>query len=151
MMTKQWLTLVVIALLGLSTINSYAGTQATEKSIKELLVLTGAANLGIQIIQNILPNMKQLVPDAPESFWTEFMKEVNPDEMMALVIPIYQKYFTEHEIQEILKFYKSPTGQKVIQNLPQVTQESMVAGQQWGQMLGQRVVEKARAQRTKSP
>lgn len=144
MMKKQFVAFVAIALLILPTVNSYAANQATEKSIRELISLTGAGNLGVQVMQSMLPSLKQLVPQAPESFWTEFMKEVNPDELVTLIVPIYKKHFTEEEIQETIKFYRSPTGKKVIKTLPQVMQESMAAGQQWGQMLIQRVTEKAK-------
>jgi uncharacterized protein len=40
------------------------------------------------------------------------------------------------------KFYKTPIGKKTIEILPQLTQDSMVAGQKWGQKIGELAAEK---------
>jgi hypothetical protein len=34
--------------------------------------------------------------------------------------PLYDKFFTESEISDLLAFYRSTTGQKVIQVMPQL-------------------------------
>lgn len=146
-MNGRFATIALVAVLSLPALQATAAEQATDNSIRELMALTGAGNLGVQVMQNMLPALKQLVPQAPESFWTEVSKEMNPDEIVSLIVPIYRKHFTEDEIQETLAFYRSPTGRKVIQTLPQVMQESMAAGQQWGQMLAQRVLSKAKAKK----
>jgi hypothetical protein len=36
---------------------------------------------------------------------------------------LYDKYFTEQEIDEILNFYKSPAGKKIIEETPKITKE----------------------------
>jgi uncharacterized protein len=133
-----------LVLLSFLTINSYAATPATEKSVKELMVLTGAGDMGVQMMQGMIPALKQMAPQLPESFWTNFAKEVNPNEVVDLIIPIYAKHFTEEEIQEAIKFYKSPAGRKMIQEQPQVMQESMAVGQEWGRKLAEKVMEKAK-------
>jgi hypothetical protein len=38
--------------------------------------------------------------------------------------PLYDKFYTEEELTDLLKFYRSPTGQKVITTLPQLMAES---------------------------
>ena len=64
------------------------------------------------------------------------------DEMIELVVPIYDKYLTHDEIKIIITFYETPVGKKMIAVLPQIMQESMAAGQQWGKEIGERVVER---------
>ena len=44
--------------------------------------------------------------------------------------PIYHKRFSLKELKEMLAFYQTPTGQKLAENLPLMTQEAIVAGQQ---------------------
>jgi len=144
------LTYAAIALFSSLTLTAIADDPASEASVKELMSLTGAGNLGVQMAQNLLPALKQIIPQAPESFWTEFMKGVNADDLVKLVIPIYQKHFTEKEIRETLAFYRTPTGQKILKELPQVMQESMATGQQWGQDIARRAVEKAKAENVKT-
>ena len=120
-----------------------ATTPATSKSILELMTLTGTGNLGVQALHSLLPSLKASAPDVPPEFWDDFMKEVDPNELVNLTVPIYMRHFTENEIQEMIRFYKTPTGQKLVQKQPQVMQESMQAGQLWAQGLAQRVLERS--------
>ncbi len=57
------------------------------------------------------------------------MKEINPEQINALVIPIYQKYLNEEDVQKINAFYETPTGQKLLKVQPKIARESMQAGQ----------------------
>ena len=47
------------------------------------------------------------------------------DEMIAAMIPTYQKHFTKGDIDALVTFYTSPTGQKLIREMPAITAESM--------------------------
>lgn len=43
-------------------------------------------------------------------------------------VRMYAKYFTEKELEDLLNFYSSPTGRKVMDTLPQITADSMQLG-----------------------
>ena len=49
------------------------------------------------------------------------------DDIMQAMIPAYQKHFTRSDIRAMNSFYSSPVGQKVLEELPVVTQEGMQA------------------------
>jgi uncharacterized protein len=55
------------------------------------------------------------------------MKEIPFDEMMQATVPAYQKHFSKGEMDALIAFYSTPTGQKVLLELPAVTAESMEA------------------------
>lgn len=57
----------------------------------------------------------------------ELVKEMPIDEITQAVIPAYQKHFTKGDIEAMNAFYSSPVGQKVLEELPAVMQESMQA------------------------
>jgi hypothetical protein len=57
----------------------------------------------------------------------ELMKGMPFDEMTQSVVPIYQKHFTKGDIDHLNAFYSSPTGQKVLEEMPAITGESMQA------------------------
>jgi hypothetical protein len=40
-------------------------------------------------------------------------------------LPLYDKYFSETELKDLLAFYKSPTGRKVIETMPNLLSESI--------------------------
>lgn len=114
--------------------------------VKRLLELTGAAQLGQQVMQQLIPSFKAQMPNVPERFWQDFMKEANPNELVDQVALIYDKHLTHDEVKAIIKFYETPAGKKLVSVLPQVTQESMVVGQNWGRALGERIARKLQAE-----
>jgi hypothetical protein len=57
----------------------------------------------------------------------ETTKEMPMDAMLDDMIPIYQKHFSKTDIDAMSTFYASPTGQKVMQEMPALTSESMQA------------------------
>jgi len=93
-------------------------------------------------MNQMLPSLKVMVPDAPDNFWREFMAGVNSDDLVEMIIPIYQKYLTEKDISELNKFYSSPVGKKLIRYQPIIMQESMTVGQRWGENIAKEVLKK---------
>lgn len=128
---------------------SFAGfTQAepaSQQSVEDLLVATGAADLGAQMMAQMLPAMKQSMPDAPEAFWTEFQAQADFSVLMQRIIPIYQKHLTEEDVEAINQFYRSEAGQRLVKVQPQIMQESMMAGQTWGQEAAQKAMMKVQS------
>ena len=123
---------------------------ATEKSVRELMEVTGAGDAGMQMLNGILPALKQMAPNAPDEFWEEFMAEVDPDSMIDLIVPIYQRHYSEEDLQAAIDFYTSPAGKRFIAKQGVVMQESMQAGQQWGEQIARRAFERLQ-QRSANP
>jgi len=119
------------------------GTAAPEsqkiKNIRKIMELTGSGKLGIQVMQNMISTYKTTYPSVDPSFWNDFMNEVKPETIVDLVVPVYDRNFTDAEIDGMLAFYSSPVGQKMLAKLPVVLQESMEAGKAWGEELGKKV------------
>lgn len=125
---------------------------ASTDSVKQLMETTGSTQMSRQIVQQMIPMLKKLVPDAPDDFWDSFMKEINPEQINALVIPIYQKYLNEEDVQKINAFYETPTGQKLLKVQPKIARESMQAGQAWGREIAQKVLnDYEKSQRSATP
>ncbi|WP_294293838.1 DUF2059 domain-containing protein [uncultured Chryseobacterium sp.] len=78
----------------------------------------------------------------PDEFWNEFLKEVSSEEFSKLYIPIYAKYYSESDLDELIRFYKTPLGQKIITNTPLIMKESVEVGRDFGQKIGKKLVEK---------
>jgi len=55
------------------------------------------------------------------------MKDLPMDAILDDIIPIYQKHFSKTDIAAMSTFYASPTGQKMMQEMPALTTESMQA------------------------
>jgi hypothetical protein len=47
------------------------------------------------------------------------------DEMVQAMVPVYQKHFTKGDIDSLIAFYSSPTGEKVLREVPSMIAEAM--------------------------
>ena len=127
---------------------SPASTEQAAKraEIRKLIELTGAANVSADALRQIIAPLKAGFPDVPQEFWDTFTKEVHSDELIDLVVPIYDKYYTREEIHDLTAFYQSPVGQKTIQVLPKLSADAIDAGQEWGKMIADRAMRKLKEQ-----
>lgn len=123
--------------------------QASAQSVKNLMNKTGAGNLSMQMMGQMIPALKNMLPDASETFWEDVMKEIDADGIVDLVIPIYQKYLTEADVTALNAFYDTPAGKKMVSVQPAIMQESMSIGQAWGQKIAQDVMQKYKEQESK--
>jgi len=48
---------------------------------------------------------------------------------------IYARNFSVGEMRDLATFYRSPTGQRLLEKTPVITQQSLVVGQAWGQKI----------------
>ena len=72
-------------------------------------------------------------------------------ELLEELVPVYDKYYTLADLKTVNAFYETPTGQKVLAALPQITQESMQIGQAWGQRIGAQIMAEAQQEKSKTP
>lgn len=149
-------TTVVLALALVGAAPAHADEPATPRDakladIKKLMVMTGAAQLGQQVMDQLIPSFKASMPGVSDQFWGDFAGEAHPEALVEDVARIYDKHLTAEEVKAIIAFYETPAGQKLVSMLPAVTQESMVVGQEWGRHLGERIARKLEAQQGKKP
>ncbi|MCQ8890052.1 DUF2059 domain-containing protein [Pseudoalteromonas carrageenovora] len=55
--------------------------------------------------------------------------EMSWEKMQPMMVNVYDKHFKEQEIADMLAFYKTETGQKILKKMPIVMQESMQMSQ----------------------
>jgi uncharacterized protein len=112
------------------------------KDIKELLELTGSAKLAVQMTNQLIDNYKTQVPNVPQDYWEELIKGINEEELVNQLVQIYEKFYTHDEIKELIAFYQTPLGQKMIKSVPLIYQEAAIVGQKWGEKLSMEIVQK---------
>jgi uncharacterized protein len=72
------------------------------------------------------PTAKQL--EALHSSIDAALGDLPLDEMINAVVAVYQRHLSKTDLEELLRFYSSPVGQKLIREQPVIMQESMQAG-----------------------
>ena len=74
---------------------------------------------------------------------------VRSGELMNDAARIYASHFTEAELKQILAFYQSPLGQKLLTEEPNAADESMSMAGNWADKLSEEVMSKMRAEMKK--
>ncbi len=92
------------------------------------------------MMDRMLLSLKGSSPEVPEAYWTRFREKMKADDLVELLLPIYDRYYTQEDLDGLTAFYESPLGRKVLATLPQVTQESMTVGEAWGRKKAQEVL-----------
>ena len=81
-----------------------------------------------QLLRSELEQDNAVAPDFEAHFkkaMGELIKGMPVDDMTQAMIPAYQHHFTKGDIEAMNAFYASPVGQKVLEELPSVTQEGL--------------------------
>src|SRR5262249_26893690 len=96
-------------------------------------------------VKQILPSIVQAVRPASvqgrpqvekdfDAFVPALVDNMNArmTELAELIALVYARNFTAEEMREMMAFYRTSLGQKLLQKMPVIAQESMTAGQTWG-------------------
>jgi len=147
-MTASFIALYLIGLGPAAAQPAAAPTPDALAAARELVQVARAADqlklILPSIIQALKPAVVQGRPEVERDF--DAFAPALLDNMSARlpefadeIVLIYARNFTPGEMREMTAFYRTPVGQKLLEKLPTVTQESMRAGQAWGQRIGAEV------------
>jgi hypothetical protein len=152
---RFWIAVAFLAALSGRCLAQEELSAEKRKDIEYLLEITGATAIGKQMATYAVAQMTQALkkarPDIPQRALDMLPEEIGAvfearaGSFKEIVIPIYHKYFTGEEIREMIRFYSSDLGRKTIRIMPALINESLTAGQQWGQSLAPLVTERVKA------
>ncbi len=106
--------------------------QDNTASVDKAKQLINLVKMDQMLDQQIEASIQQLTKQMPEfenhkeELYNLFNEMLNKDEYTKFVTKLLADNFTEAEIEELIKFYKSPIGQKTLSKMPVITQESIV-------------------------
>jgi hypothetical protein len=153
-MPKRVLVLIAV-LIFWPFVHAMAMDQEKHDNIAAILNVTGSINNSKVAVDGMLPQVIDLLrkanPEIPKQVLDGLEKEGREEFLKALpdlvepLIAIYDANFSAGEIRELLAFYRTPLGQKLIAQTPQIIQQGMAMGAVWGQRVAPRVVERIRA------
>ena len=72
-------------------------------------------------------SVEDAIKNSPQEQREEFKRIFNFDELLKILIPIFDIYYSEAELNELVKIYQMPVRQKEIENTPPIMKESMEA------------------------
>jgi len=120
---------------------------------RQIVELKGAKGLYQPLVRGVIQKVKN------QFMQTNFMyaKDLNEiannlerdytprvNELLDASARIYASYFTEAELKDILTFYQSPVGRKLLVEEPKALDQSMANAGDWGDKLSDEVIAKMR-------
>jgi len=150
---------IAVALVAFSpAAHSQQPSAAAMATAKQLVAVTGATALFNPLIAGVIEQAKILFlqqDPALNKDLTEVAAKLRTDmaprfsEVTDEVARLYASHFTDRELKEILVFYQSSVGKKLLAEQTQVIDASMKFAQTWANKLSDEVVAKMRAEMIK--
>jgi hypothetical protein len=120
-------------------------------AIRHLMEAMGVRANMESALQVLIAVYQQRLPSVPPAFWSQVRGEFKTDQLLNMVIPIYDRHYSMRETQALTTFFESPTGRKFVAAQPSMLRESMEAGAAWGQQVGARITKELEAAGYKMP
>ncbi len=125
---------------------------------RQIIALKGGENIFNTLIPGVIEQSKYMFEQQNPNLGnplrdvaTKLRNELAPRqaELNSEVAKVYASRFTEKEIKDLLAFYQSPLGRKLIAEEPKALDQSMTYAQDWARRLSDEVVAKMRAEMKK--
>jgi hypothetical protein len=116
-----------------------------QKTLRRMFEVSGTQESYKVAITQMFGMLKQQQKNVPEEVWAELQNEFNEtslNDLVEMLTPIYEKHLTQGDLQKVIDFYQSTVGKKFASKTPEIMQESMQVGQQWGMRIGQKFQER---------
>jgi uncharacterized protein len=147
------IAIIMVANLPAAYAQKLEPSAASMDAAKELITVTGATQLFAPLIAGVIEQAKLLYLQQDPGLGNDvneiagkMRSDLQPrfGEVSSEVARLYATHFTEQELKEILAFYKSPAGKKLLAEQPEVIDNSMKFAQDWATKLSDEVVSKMR-------
>jgi hypothetical protein len=153
--------LVALAAIGVAAPASAQSPQPSANSIliaKQIVQLKGVQQMMDPIARGVVEKVKNVVMQT-NFMWAKDINEVTAQmhkefdgrssEMVDTAARAYASHFTEPELKQILTFYQSPVGQKMIVEEPKAIEDSMSGAATWADNLSVDIMNRMRAEMKK--
>jgi hypothetical protein len=116
--------------------------------IRQLLNEVHAVDMAVTAMETSLPAQRAANPRIPAVFWDRFaaLARSRAPQLGDVLLVVYDRHFSTDELRQLLAFYRSPIGRKLLDAQPGILRESMAAGQEWGQKVGAEVADQLAAE-----
>ncbi len=105
----------------------------TAAQVYEILELTGTNTMKREMLDGMLPHLKQMMPYIPADVLADLQRTLGTADFEGAMVWSFQQHLSTEDAAAIIAFYKSPPGQRMIAVMPKVLNDGQDAGAQLGQ------------------
>jgi uncharacterized protein len=129
-----------------STENTPPAHPITVEQTREMYELMGFKKTMNGMLMQTIAMQKQQAPFVPQDVWTDLQTSFDKVDYVSIFQPIYAKYLSQEDAAKALEFYRTPAGRHMLEVMPQLMHDIMLASQQKGQQVGREVIDRHRAE-----
>ncbi len=164
MIVRLWMCYALVGLVALAagaTIGPATAANPSPASLliaKQIMQIKGVEAMYPPLVRGVVDKVKNQFMQT-NFMWGKDLNEIaanlqkeyapRASELSDLTAKVYAEHFTEAELKDMLAFYQSPLGRKMVAEEPKVVDESMTRAGEWGDLLAEDVVAKMRAEMKK--
>lgn len=116
---------------------------------KQLVEIKGVRNVFAPLVNGVVIKVRDMFMQT-NFMWSKDLNDVTAieekkyaprvEELVDMTARLYATQFTEQELKNLLTFYQSPLGQKVLTTEPKLMDQAMSSAGAWGDNLSQEVI-----------
>ena len=109
----------------------------TPEQVRQFATLTRSDETAHKMMAQMLKGMRITAnPAIPPAMWDQMAADFAKADLLAGLIPAYQKYLSREDMDAILAFYRSSPGQRFLAAQPFIQSVSQDAGRKMGEAIG---------------
>lgn len=135
-------TACLLLAIGVAAQQVPADAPATKEDVERYLAVTHTRDTMKQMMEVMRKQTREMIhvqlskhaANLPADFETQMnkmlddmLKDFPMEEMLQAMVPVYQKHWTKGDVDAMVAFYSTPTGQKILRDLPATMAEAMEA------------------------
>lgn len=113
---------------------------ATEEQVREYFQVVHLDKAVHGAMEQMLNASRATAPPYfPDSVWEDMSKTFASYDLLAEMVPIYQRHISQEDMDAILKFYRTDSGRRLLEAQPAMVAEAQATFPAVGRKLGQEV------------
>lgn len=114
----------------------------TVEQVHEMLQLTHADRLKEELTHGMMGYWQRSMPFVPQDVMTDLETSMNGIDIDAMAVKAYQAHISTEDAAQMIAFYKTPAGERVIAAMPGIERQLQEDGARQGMQVAQQVMQR---------
>ena len=100
------------------------------RDIRRLMDMNGGTALARQMVEQWAAQWAATIDD-PELRAAFVFSDADYEELLEGLVPVYAEHYTHDEVRQLIEFYETPLGQKMVRATPSILGQAGDIGKSW--------------------
>ena len=137
-----WMLVGALMLMAPTAMAQRPPTDSHGKAALQLLLRMQSVEVGRKMLDLMLGAFQQMAPDISSEIWDQIRAEMDVQELVYLLVPVYTRHLSEDDINAFLAFLDTPAGRNYTNSIMVIQNEAQQVGEQYGQQVGAKIMQR---------